>query len=350
MARLPGNLPVLTREQAALRVIGSGAAFPFAFSASGGFQSVEVVNGLAKINQSIHTILATRRGERVMRPTFGCFAEGTEILLQYGTMAIEKLVGKRTLAVGVEWNEGNAHNPPHMGVRRVEFKNGAVFHGEQPIVTVKLSNGKEIRCTPDHKFLTAHGDYVSVKNLVERAILWYYPTPDMIGRVVSSQKAGTQFFGRVETGMFKLFVSKVEDKGEVAPVYDLVNSPTHNYILATGAVVSNSNLHLLLFDPNDEATWNRLKFEVADTLKTWEKRIRITSVIPVTPRGISEADLKQIPGYNQDLATDLLDPNTIGIVVNYIVLQTNVQGSYVYPFSLNGQPLADNLSFVFGGQ
>lgn len=65
------DLPVISREQANNLVIGTGAAFPFRFSDSGGIKTVKSANGTEKINMSIKAILSTRRGERVNRPTFG---------------------------------------------------------------------------------------------------------------------------------------------------------------------------------------------------------------------------------------------------------------------------------------
>jgi phage baseplate assembly protein W len=61
----------LSRQKAVLQVIGSGASFPFLFSPTGRVKSVQTADGIAKINQSIHLILSTRIGERVMMPEFG---------------------------------------------------------------------------------------------------------------------------------------------------------------------------------------------------------------------------------------------------------------------------------------
>ena len=55
----------------AIRAIGIGPSFPFAFSGQGATTTVAESNGLDKINQSIHIILTTRPGERIMNPEFG---------------------------------------------------------------------------------------------------------------------------------------------------------------------------------------------------------------------------------------------------------------------------------------
>lgn len=49
--------------------IGSGWAFPLGVTASGGF---ELATGARKLEQSMRLILSTYRGERPMRPDFGC--------------------------------------------------------------------------------------------------------------------------------------------------------------------------------------------------------------------------------------------------------------------------------------
>lgn len=49
---------------------GTGWSFPPSFTASGG--DVQVVSGVADIEQSLAILLATQRGERVMQEDFGC--------------------------------------------------------------------------------------------------------------------------------------------------------------------------------------------------------------------------------------------------------------------------------------
>ncbi|MET0789231.1 MAG: GPW/gp25 family protein [Cellulomonas sp.] len=48
--------------------LGTGWAFPVRIGAGG----IETVGGDEDVRQSIHLILATAKGERVMRPDFGC--------------------------------------------------------------------------------------------------------------------------------------------------------------------------------------------------------------------------------------------------------------------------------------
>ena len=50
--------------------LGKGWSFPPTFLPT--FGSIDMVEGREDINQSLHIILSTSFGERVMRPNFGC--------------------------------------------------------------------------------------------------------------------------------------------------------------------------------------------------------------------------------------------------------------------------------------
>ena len=50
--------------------LGAGWSFPPQFSEETG--TIELVNAEADINQSLHILLSTSLGERVMQPTYGC--------------------------------------------------------------------------------------------------------------------------------------------------------------------------------------------------------------------------------------------------------------------------------------
>jgi len=55
----------------AIKAIGIGPSFPFSFTGQGATNTVASSNGLDKINQSMHIILTTRPGDRIMNPEFG---------------------------------------------------------------------------------------------------------------------------------------------------------------------------------------------------------------------------------------------------------------------------------------
>lgn len=51
-------------------ILGTGWAFPPSFDGQAG--SVELVSAVEDINQSLHILLSTSLGERVMQPQYGC--------------------------------------------------------------------------------------------------------------------------------------------------------------------------------------------------------------------------------------------------------------------------------------
>lgn len=64
--------------------LGTGLAFPMQVNSRG---EIALVSGAKDIEQSIHIILGTRPGERVMRPTFGCKANDLLFELRDATTA-----------------------------------------------------------------------------------------------------------------------------------------------------------------------------------------------------------------------------------------------------------------------
>jgi uncharacterized protein len=64
-------LPISGEDPLLLRLIGSGARFPWAFSGLGGSSRIKIGSGMDKINGSIKHILSTRIGDRFFLPEFG---------------------------------------------------------------------------------------------------------------------------------------------------------------------------------------------------------------------------------------------------------------------------------------
>ena len=80
-----------------------------------------------------------------------------------------------------------------------------------------------------------------------------------------------------------------------------------------------SRLFDLVFEPNDFVTNQLLYIYTAEALQRWEPRIQVTGVT---------------------FATDNNNPNYVGICVNFLVLATHQQGSYVFPFTKTGSPMS----------
>lgn len=340
--KLPGELKPLSRERLFNRILGSGATFPFSFSSIGDVKSVSVSSGLAKVNQSIHNILSTRKGERVYRPTFGCFTGDTQILLTSGLkVPICQLVGKRVETFGTEKSEKSSHSPAAVGLHKISIKAGAVSQGKKKIVELTLSNGEMLRCTPDHLFLLAdYQTYLPASELAGVSLGWVnIREPHFRGRILASKRVRNSYLGDLPFGNFELTVLNVEPLEEEEEVFDLVDSPTSNFTLGCGAIVHNSNLHKLIFEPNDTVLFAQLKFEVADALRTWEKRIKILKIAPIGYNFKDNIELLKSIGYNTESLVFIDDPNTIGIYIEYEVLKSHQVGSYVYPFKREATPV-----------
>lgn len=538
------ELRPLSPEKTMLRIIGSGVSFPFKFSEAGRVNSVSVSKGVQKVNQSIHSILTTRKGERIFMPEFGCLSGDTVIPLLDGTeKPLRELVGTPVWMYGCD-----------SGRVVPAFSPGAVFQGFKNTVRVTLDDGSSLVVTPDHKFLMRDGTYreaeslspgdslmplyrrlnkrgyeetlvpslekwipthrlgvnpgkgkvvhhrdfnkrnntpsnlvclgkeehiqlhadqvarmfeegapldlkwkdqshrdkmrhVAKRNLLlhnnrvkndpeyrervrtskwveerrissrKRKSAWWEAHPERrstkprnlppgvgsenqsrVGKTVGvancvawaksdagraharrlgksrskgvTQEAILRFAASVQTSssrgdltqqvltnfgislstlkritplssLGRLSVTNhkvvsVEPNG-VEGVYDLVNSTTGNFATGAGVFVSNSNLHLLVFEPLDDFLYPQLRVETAEALRRWERRIRVTGISFVSPREVSAETLLQL-GTPPEAITRLQERSWIGIFIQYEILQYHVKGAYIYPFELAALP------------
>lgn len=81
-----------------------------------------------------------------------------------------------------------------------------------------------------------------------------------------------------------------------------------------------TDVHMYRFDPLDEVLIERLEYCIRNDIGRWERRIVIT-----------EIDVKDTP--------DLRENNTLIISVKYKIINTNVEGNFVYPFQYGVRPL-----------
>lgn len=347
--RQPNDLAQISAEQATNRVLGSGPSFPFVFGGSGDIRNVEITKGLAKVNQAIHTLLTTRRGERVNRPTYGCFAGDTKVMLRSGMrVSISSLVGApRVLTFGASLLSGTQTTPPGVGVQpiiapRVESR------GIKPVQTVEFADGSSVRCTKDHLFLGSRFRYGTAEELIGEPLIHLDTTAPGFARRLTSYMTSPEPTGSLlilplaDPRMKILSVTPGGDE----EVFDVIDSPTSNWCLGNGVFVHNSDVPRLVFEPNDAITQQRLIAETAGALRVWEKRIRVTNVSILPATTLSPSVLGEIPGLSQESQAELRDPNMMAIMIRYVVLRTNQQGSYVFPFYPQGAPLTANLDFL----
>lgn len=70
-----------------------------------------------------------------------------------------------------------------------------------------------------------------------------------------------------------------------------------------------SDLHLILFQPNDQVLSNLLYYTISEALDTWEKRIKVT-----------------------DITFDFSDPSKVDCEIFYKILKSNEFQSFIFPF------------------
>lgn len=348
-------VPPLTPEKALLRVLGSGPSFPFTFATTGNIRAVALAQGLLKINQSIHAILSTRPGERVFLPEFGCFAKGTLILTLSGReVPIEDLVGQvGAYSFGAVYRPAVDHQPAGLDLVPARFE-GAVSRGVKETCDVEFSNGKRVRCTPDHPFLLDYGvskiDFTSYTNPLHEdkylgsLLAWVdRSVPDLGARITAwRQIQRDATLCRLPMSSGKLRIISATPAGE-EECFDLLNSSTGNYTLGAGPIVSNSRLPELVFEPDDVILEGKLRVWTADALRRWEKRITVTAIdfLDVSQLGVTQAE--QL-GLSPQVLAAARDTTVVGINLTYTVNRTYVQGSYVYPFVLGGMPMPDTVT------
>lgn len=169
-------------------------------------------------------------------PDIGCLAEGTNVYVFDN--GIVKPVPIETVAVEGEgvWILG--FDTKRKKIVTIQANNPRLTAQDADVVSVKMSNGRTIKATPDHLFLTADGwaaadpskvkDGVKVAKLVKGAVL--------IGMFAGFNATGMTALVEPRWGKLEL----LEDPAPAgkAKVYD-ITTDTHNFI-AEGACVHNS--------------------------------------------------------------------------------------------------------------
>jgi len=88
---------------------------------------------------------------------FICLAKGTPVSLPSGiSISIEKLANNTRLLGYDESRNGLA------SIKQQKL----LSQGEQSCITLTLQDGRKITCTPNHKFLTASGEWIQAENVV----------------------------------------------------------------------------------------------------------------------------------------------------------------------------------------
>ena len=147
-----------------------------------------------------------------------CFVGDTRVVTSTGTMRIAEIADRCEL--GLELPRVPTYDEPSGGFTESPVVKAWVAGHTQRVAVVSTAIGGRLRCTHEHRFLTASGDWVAAIDL----------RPGMELRAVS----GTDFVTSV----------RLEDIGSEVPVYDIEVADRHNFAVETAAggavVVHNS--------------------------------------------------------------------------------------------------------------
>jgi len=161
-----------------------------------------------------------------------CFTKDTKVALADGRkLSFEELVkeekqGKTNFTFTIDKNKE---------IKKAKI-NSPRKTGNAEIMKVILDNGKEIKCTLNHKFMLKDGNYKEAQHLQEGESLM----------PLYSEKNSKEVLPLpiIENKNHK--VLKVKFLKEFADVYDLTIDDTHNFALASGIFVHNSTYRLYL--------------------------------------------------------------------------------------------------------
>ena len=82
-----------------------------------------------------------------------------------------------------------------------------------------------------------------------------------------------------------------------------------------------TELHKLVFEPNDILLRDQIYFEVSIAIRRWERRISLLKIAFQNP--------------------DIAEGHHLNVIIYYVINSTHQQGSYVYPFVLNPMSMSN---------
>jgi ribonucleotide reductase alpha subunit len=125
--------------------------------------------------------------------------------------------------------------------------------------TIELADGTTIECTPEHRFLTAGGDWLAAETL--------QPGTELQGTMDKPAGAGPYLLKTLATATVRRV--RTRDLAEPVPVYDMEVDGLHNFVVAcvaesSGVVVHNSEYMHVDDSACNLASLNLLKFRRSD--------------------------------------------------------------------------------------
>ncbi|MGB5944069.1 MAG: GPW/gp25 family protein [Leeuwenhoekiella sp.] len=125
------------------KIIGTGWGFPPEFKPSS--DKVEMASGMTDINQSLHILLSTKLGERVMLPEYGCDLE--DMVFESMDLTTRTYINER-IRTAILYHE------QRIDVELIEFDRSNELAGEILILieyTVRTTNARGNMVYPLYK-------------------------------------------------------------------------------------------------------------------------------------------------------------------------------------------------------
>lgn len=193
----------------------------------------EDVGGLLTVSQNLMDRYADYE-QMDDYPDINCLTADTKIYIVEGS--IIKPVRLHDLAANGGGPLILAYDSKHDRLVTVQAENPRVTGNKVDVVEVGFSNGEKVKCTPDHKFLTAEHGYINASDLT-------------VGTTVVS--AWSSFDPKAMSALLHPIAGVVKVTSAATPagkedVYD-ITTKTHNF-LANGVVVHNSANHYFTND------------------------------------------------------------------------------------------------------
>ncbi len=166
----------------------------------------------------------------------GCFSGDTKVALADGReLSFLKLVeenknGKQNFCYTIK-GDGN------IGIEKIE--NPRVTKKNVQVIKIILDNGKEIICTPNHKFMLRNGNYKESKDLTTAdSLMPFHKRISKIGGKITIDGNQEKMIEAVNNCNHK--IKKIELLDKRIEVYDIEVPNTHNFALSSGVFVHNS--------------------------------------------------------------------------------------------------------------
>lgn len=157
----------------------------------------------------------------------GCFSGDTQIALADGrNLSFEEIIAEQ--ADGKEHFCYTIRHDGKIGLERILHPR--ITKRNAQVIRITLDNGKQIVCTPDHRFMLRDGSYKQAQDL----------TPEMSLMPLYKYSAEIYEQPMLESVPYNHRIVSIEYLEERIDVYDIEVPNTHNFALASGVFVHNS--------------------------------------------------------------------------------------------------------------